>query len=219
MKIGVFDSGIGGEVIAKELGASFPEAIITTVDDTKNVPYGDKTPREVIELTNLAIQPLLKASSDIIVIACNTATALAIEYLRQRYPGQKFIGIEPMIKAAAAQTKNRIVIVCATPATLNSPRYRQLIKRFAPSLRIIEPDCSAWAPMIQLDRINQRHIRQTIKPALREGADIIVLGCTHYHWIKEYIQSFAANRVVVLEPSVAIARRVTQLMKAPLPPG
>lgn len=218
MKIGVFDSGIGGAAVAKELQTAFPTAAVKVVDDERNVPYGDRSPEEVIRLTNAAIQPLLKDGCDIVVIACNTATALAIEYLRNLYPDKKFIGIEPMIKAATAQTKNNLVIVCATQSTLNSPRYLQLLKRYASHLDVIEPDCREWAIMIQQDQINQKHIQDTLEPALRRGADVIVLGCTHYHWIKKYVQSIAAGRAVVLEPSEAIARRVAQLFKVPLPP-
>src|SRR5665811_632027 len=98
MKLGVFDSGIGGEAIANALQQTFPDAVVITVNDRAHIPYGDKTADEVISLTNTAIQPLLKANCDIIVLACNTATALAIETLRMNYPQQKFIGIEPMIK-------------------------------------------------------------------------------------------------------------------------
>ncbi|HSW91204.1 MAG TPA: hypothetical protein VLG09_00980, partial [Candidatus Saccharimonadales bacterium] len=106
MKLGVFDSGIGGKAIAEALSYSFPDATIITVNDAKNVPYGDKTPNEVITFTDNAIQPLLEQQCDIIILACNTATAIAIDILRNRYPAQKFIGIEPMIKTAASITKS-----------------------------------------------------------------------------------------------------------------
>jgi glutamate racemase len=94
MKLGIFDSGIGGEAVAASLRVTFPDAKILTANDRSNVPYGDKTPDQVISLTDAAILPLLKAPCDVIVLACNTATALAIETLRSRYPNQKFIGID-----------------------------------------------------------------------------------------------------------------------------
>lgn len=213
MKLGVFDSGIGGEAVAAALARSFPQATITVVNDREHVPYGDKSPTEVIQLTDTAIQPLLIQQCDVIVLACNTATALAIETLRQRYPAQKFIGIEPMLKPAAALTESHIIAVCATPATLASERYRQLREHYTEGITVLEPDCSSWAKMIEDNAINHAVIAQTINDLCARGADVIVLGCTHYHWIKEEIATLAADRAVILEPSTAIAARVKQLLK------
>lgn len=214
MKIGVFDSGVGGAAITKELEIFFPKATILTINDTRHVPYGNKSQDEVIHLTNLAIKPLLKERCDIIVIACNTATALAIDYLREHYPWQKFIGIEPMVKAAAMQTKSNVIAVCATPATLESKNYQRLKTAFAQNITIIEPDCSRWALMIQDNTLSEDQIRIAIEPCLKKGADVIVLGCTHYHWIKDYIASITKDQAVVLEPSKAIAKRIRQLLQA-----
>jgi glutamate racemase len=212
MKLGVFDSGIGGEAVAAALQTTFPAAEMIVVNDRQHVPYGDKSADEVIRLTDAAIQPLLDAECDVIILACNTATAAAIETLRTHYPHQKFIGIEPMIKAAAKITKNATIAVCATPATLQSDRYHQLVEKFGTGLNIIEPDCRTWASMIESNQINHRHIRDTITTACNEGADVIVLGCTHYHWIKEFIMEIVGDRAVVLEPSEAIGRRVAMLL-------
>lgn len=213
MKLGIFDSGIGGEAVAAALQLTFPQAIIHTVNDHAHVPYGGRGPSEVIQLTNVAIQPLLAEHNDIIVLACNTATALAIEWLRSTYPQQKFIGIEPMVKTAANLTKSGIIAVCATPATLKSDRYAQLIKKYGTNLKIIEPDCSNWAYWIENDQLNQAAVQQIIDNVCLEGADVIVLGCTHYHWIKELIIKLAASRAQVIEPSEAIGRRVKQLLQ------
>lgn len=212
MKLGVFDSGIGGEAVAAALQETFPEAIISTVNDRAHVPYGDKAPEEVIRLTDVAIQPLIAARCDVIILACNTATALAIEWLRAHYPMQKFIGIEPMVKTAAALTKTGTVAVCATPATLNSARYAGLVQTFGSELAIIEPDCSQWALWIENNQLNRAHVEQIIDGACDQGADVIVLGCTHYHWIKDLITTLAAGRAVVIEPSEAIGRRVQELL-------
>ncbi len=213
MKLGVFDSGIDGEAIAAALRLVFPTAIITTVNDHENVPYGSKTPSEIINLTDIAIQPLINANCDVIILACNTATAVAIETLRAKYPNQKFIGIEPMIKTAAELTKSHTIAVCATPATLASDRYSKLVKNFGDGISIIEPDCSDWAQMIENNQINHQLIDKTINDVCDRGADVIVLGCTHYNWIKDSIIKIVDGRAQVIEPSSAIGNRVKQLLQ------
>lgn len=212
MKLGVFDSGIGGEAIADSLQGYFPAAELTVVNDKAHLPYGDKTPAKVIALTDAAIQPLLSVDCDIIILACNTATALAIEPLRIKYPQQKFIGIEPMLKPATRLTKTGTIAVCATPATLHSARYRQLRTTNANNLTVIEPNCRSWARMIEDNTLNHAEITLTINELCERGADVIVLGCTHYHWIKDLITKIAADRAIILEPSEAIGRRVEALL-------
>lgn len=212
MKLGIFDSGIGGEAVAAALRETFPSAEILTVNDRKNVPYGSKTPAEVIRLTDATIRLLLAEKCDVIIIACNTATAIAIETLRAKYPWQKFIGIEPMIKTAATHTKSKIVAICATPATLASARYRQLVEKYGGGLQILQPNCSDWAYMIENNQINHEKIERIINNMCENGADVIVLGCTHYHWIKDLIVEMARGRAEVLEPSEAIGRRVKALL-------
>ncbi len=213
MKLGVFDSGIGGEAVALALQDTFPTADIIIVNDKAHVPYGDKTTTEVIQLTDAAIQPLLAGACDVIILACNTATAAAIETLRSRYPTQKFIGIEPMIKTAAALTKTNTIAVCATPSTLRSNRYKQLLTTYGQHLNIIEPDCSDWAYLIENNQLNRQTIKRVITDTCERGADVIVLGCTHYHWIKDIINEMAAGRAVVIEPSEAIGRRLSALLE------
>jgi len=149
----------------------------------------------------------------VIVIACNTATAVAIDALRRKYPAQPFIGIEPMIKPAAGLTKSKVIAVCATPATLASERYKRLVRDFGGGLEIIEPDCGEWAALIENNLMNRERIRETIDGVCGRGADVIVLGCTHYHWIKELIEELARGRARVIEPSEAIGRRVGSLLR------
>jgi len=213
MKLGVFDSGIGGESIAIALQSNFPDAEILLVNDRGNLPYGDKTKSQIIKLTNDAIQPLLCANCDIIILACNTATAQAIDTLRINYPNQKFIGIEPMIKTAAKLSKSNTIAVCATPSTLSSERYHNLVQKFGSQLQIVEPDCKDWARMIEQNDINYEIIDQTINKVCEQGADVIVLGCTHYHWIKNDIIKLANGRAIVIEPSESIGRQVEKLLK------
>ncbi len=210
MNIGIFDSGIGGEAVANSLRNYFPEAKITLVNDRENLPYGDKTPHEIRYLTDAAIQSLL--GSDVIVIACNSATTAAIEFLRSKYTNQKFIGIEPMIKPALNLTKTRIIGVCATPATIGSNSYRILKDKYARNYQVIEPDCSNWAQMIENNDLNKSEITAVLDEMIARQVDVIVLGCTHYHWIKELIVEHVGPDITVLEPSEGIGRRVSSLL-------
>jgi len=212
MKIGIFDSGIGGEAVAQSLQQAFPDATIVTVNDREHLPYGDRTAQDVTQLTDSAIQPLLEQSCDVIVLACNTATAAAIETLRERYPDQPFIGLEPMVKPASELTKTGVIGVCATPATLASERYKSLKHRFAGEGIVIEPDCSGWAQMIEHDQIDELIVKNIISDICEQGADVIVLACTHYHWIRDVIEKTAAGRATVLDPSDAIVKRVKALI-------
>jgi glutamate racemase len=213
MKLGIFDSGIGGEAIAQALQKAFPQAVITTINDKEHLPYGDKSHDQIVTLTHLAIQPLLNGSYDCVIIACNSATTVALDILRARYPAQKFIGIEPMVKPAAALSKTGVVGVCATPATLKSARYQNLREAYGKNTTFLEPDCQKWASMIERNHINEAAIKKTVQSLCQQKADVIVLGCTHYHWIKEMIVTFARGKAVIMEPSEAISKRVAQLLE------
>jgi glutamate racemase len=212
MKIGVFDSGIGGKAIADSLARDFPEAEIIYIHDSEHVPYGGREETEIIKLTETALKPILEGVSDCIVIACNTVTAAAIEYLREKYPREKFIGLEPMVKPAAALTKSGVIAICATPYTLQSNRYQGLKELYAKNVEIIEPDCSEWAAMIERNSIDSQIIQTTVQDIVAKKADVIVLACTHYHWIKELIINEVGDKVKVLDPSEAISRRVASLL-------
>lgn len=213
MKLGVFDSGIGGEAVAAALRRNFPLAQIDTLNDRAHMPYGDRSQEEVCYLTETAITPFINGSYDIIILACNTATMLTIDYLRKKYPSQKFIGIEPMIKPAAVISRTKAITVCATPATLASRHYSELIEQYGANLDILEPDCSKWAYLIENNKINRSHIQQVIEACHQHRSDVIVLGCTHYHWIKELIIEMAGEEMTVLEPSEAIGQRVRELLQ------
>jgi glutamate racemase len=212
MRIGVFDSGIGGEAIAANLRMAFSDAEVVRVSDRNHLPYGNRQPAEIFRLTNKAIQPLLNEGCDVIVIACNTATTSALPQLRLDYPDQLFIGIEPMIRPTRKLTRTKTVAVFATPATLASASYRRLKLLYGAGLTFIEPDCSDWAELIETNTMNRSKIDTVTLRCLDEGADVIVLGCTHYLWIHDEIEQVASDKAIVLEPSIAIANRVRQLL-------
>lgn len=214
MKLGVFDSGIGGEAVAEQLRSDFPEAEIIVVNDRAHLPYGDRTLDDVVTLTDVAVQPLLDTDCDIIILACNTATAAAIEILRGRYPQQLFIGLEPMVKPATKMTKSGTICICATPATLSSERYKKLKQKYQGETTILEPDCTNWAQMIEDNKVNEAEIEKTISSACRSDADVIVLACTHYHWIRKVIERSSSGRATVIDPSLAISNRVRKLLES-----
>lgn len=212
MKIGVFDSGIGGQAVAEELKRLLPEATVISINDHANVPYGTKPRAEIMKLTKAAVTPLVNAECDAIVIACNTATTNAIQLLRHDFPDQKFVGLEPMVKPAASLTKTKTIAVLATPATLQSPNYLQLKEAWAKDITILEPDCSSWAGLIEAGNADQIDLEATITPLLTQQVDVIVLGCTHYHWIAADIERIAGPNVQVLEPSDAIKNRIVAII-------
>ncbi len=212
MRIGIFDSGIGGKAIATELMSKFPSDEIISVNDKEHLPYGNREPNEIISLTEKAIQPLLNSKCNVIVIACNTATTVAISTLRSDFPNTPFIGVEPMIKPATDLTKTKCIAVCATPATLQSNSYKQLKNTWASGIKIIEPDCHDWAELIEKNQSNKIKIDYLIKSLLRANVDVIVLGCTHYHWIKQRIIDEAGPSVIVIEPTESIAKRVKKVL-------
>lgn len=213
MKIGVFDSGIGGRSVAQAIQRALPEATVVFRDDHQHMPYGDKPPAQVLELVTPILQQLASEGCQAIVIACNTVTTTRITELRQRI-AVPLIGIEPMIKPAAARTKTGVIAVCATPATLASARYHWLKQTYAQGVRVLEPDCRNWAYMIEHNTVNEQQIAAQLNAACDEGADVIVLGCTHYHWIEELAQRIARDRAVVIQPEqpvIAQLKRVLEL--------
>lgn len=212
MKIGVFDSGIGGEAVAEALRHLIPDAQVISINDHKHVPYGGRPRAEIMKLTSAAIQPLIDLRCDAIVIACNTATTNAIQLLRHDHPTVKFVGLEPMVKPAAALTKTKTIAVLATPATLASPRYAALKNEFARGITVLEPDCATWAEQIENGQADSIPLEQTIQPLIDADIDVIVLGCTHYHWLKDRIQALTGPDMTILEPSGAIKNRIVDIV-------
>lgn len=207
MKIGVFDSGIGGLSVARAIERAFPDAMVIYINDAENVPYGTKTAEQIYELAHPKIKELYEQKCDLIVLACNTVTTTNKSKLEETFP-VPFIGLEPMVKPAARQTKTGKIIVCATPATLESARYAQLKNEHAADIAIIEPDCSDWASLIEANEITEEKIRATIEPGLADGADTIVLACTHYHWIEQTIAEISSGRATILQPEEAVIRGI-----------
>jgi glutamate racemase len=210
-KIGVFDSGVGGLSVARAIQQALPNDDVIFINDREHMPYGDKSPEEVLGYVMPLLNDLVEQGCDVIVIACNTVTTTLIKQLREKIR-TPLVGIEPMVKPAAEQTKTGVIAVCATPATLASERYRWLKQTYASGVKVIEPDCSRWAYMIEQNILSEKTLRSQIEAVCKQGADMIVLGCTHYHWIGTIIQEIAARRAKVIQPEQAVVAQLKRVL-------
>lgn len=211
MKIGVFDSGIGGKAVARAISLSMPDVELLVREDRKNLPYGDKSPEELLALVAPILHKMEKDGCDVIVVACNTVSTTIIGALRMTC-SVPLVAMEPMVKPAAERTKSGIIAVCATPTTLVSERYTWLKESFAAGVTVLEPDCSDWAYMIEENQIDGAKIAKRINEALEQGADMIVLGCTHYHWIEHEIRVLCQGRAHVLQPEKPVIAQLQRVI-------
>ena len=212
MKIGVFDSGVGGLSVANAIKKAMPDLDILLREDKANLPYGDKTPDHLFSLVLPILNEMINEGCQVIVVACNTVTTTIIDRLRASL-SVPLVGIEPMVKPACHITSSRVISVMATPTTLSSERYATLKKDFADGVTVVEPDCSQWSRMIEDNAVNEALIEQNTKQALDAGADVIVLACTHYHWIEDKIINLAKGKAVVLQPEQAVIERLRQVIE------
>lgn len=210
-KIGVFDSGVGGQSVASAIQKALPDAGIILREDKKHVPYGTKPPEEIYGYVKPIFEELVAEGCQVIVIACNTVTTTLAPQLRDEIK-VPLIGMEPMVKPAAEQTKSGTIAVCATPTTLASSRYKWLKGTYAKNVKVLEPNCSDWSYMIEHKQIDEEKIRQRTEEVIGQGADVIVLGCTHYHWIEELIKQIAAGRAVILQPEVHVIAQLKRIL-------
>lgn len=211
MKIGVFDSGVGGLSVAQAIERAMPQHSIIFKNDVQNVPYGDKSIDEIYRGCRPVLDQLTGEGCQAIVIACNTVTTNLIQRLRQELH-VPLIGMEPMVKPAALATKTGVICICATPRTLSSQRYRWLKSEFAQGVQVLEPDCSDWTKMIEEKQIDRDKIAAIIDDVCQQKADQIVLGCTHYHWIEDLIRRIAKGRATVLQPELAVIEQLKRVL-------
>ena len=211
MKVGVFDSGIGGLSVAKAIERSIEDVEVVFRNDKANLPYGNKDPKKLIELALPILKQMEQEGCQIIVIACNTISTTVIGEIRENLQ-TKLITVEPMIEKATELTKTKTITVCATPNTLASQRYQTLLEEHAKHLTVIEPDCSDWAYLIEENTINEQLLREDIEPSLQKGSDVIILGCTHYHWIEEEIKEIVGTRATVLQPEACVVSELKTMI-------
>ena len=214
-KIGVFDSGVGGLSVLQEIWKALPHVQTCYVADQIHVPYGSKHLEEVRSFAEGITNFLIDEGCTLIVVACNTASAASLRFLRERFPFLPFVGMEPALKPAAEHTSSGVVGVLATPATFQGALYASVLERFASHVEIRQHTCPGLVEKIEageLDSLDTREIlEEAIIPMTAAGIDTIVLGCTHYPFVIPLIQEIAGPGVRVIDPSPAVARQVKRV--------
>ena len=210
-KIGVFDSGIGGLSVARAIEQALPKHQVLFKNDSQHVPYGARRPAEILPLVTPIFASFMAEGCDVIVVACNTVSTTLINELRVLFT-VPMIAMEPMVKPAAQLTTSKVIAVCATPTTLASARYTELKQLYAKNVTVIEPDCSDWSSLIEQNDLNHEKIAADLGPAIDAGVDVIVLGCTHYHWIENEIKQIAQGKAVVLQPEQAVISQLQRVL-------
>lgn len=214
--IGVFDSGIGGLSVANAISGLLPRESMLYVADNAHAPYGKRSDAEVLDYSRRITDFLLAAGTKIIVVACNTATSVAIDCLREEHPDVPFVGLEPAVKPAAA---GRRVGVIATAVTLRSPRYLALKDKYLVDRPVWENACVGLVPLIEAFGPGSPEVALYLKELFAQAGelDTLVLGCTHYPLISKDIANAIGDRVTIIEPSSAAARQVLRLLDGTSP--
>lgn len=215
--VGFFDSGIGGRCVLEAFRRLCPDEPTVYVADTANCPYGNKPPEEVVRLSKRIAADLIGRGCDVVVVACNTATAAAIDTLRATWPDVPFVGMEPAVKPAALGSKTGVVGVLATRGTFKGRLYRQTSARVAGNVKIIETVADEFVTLVERGETDgaeaEAAVRAHLEPLLAAGADRIVLGCTHFPHLKPVMERIAAGHAVIVDPSDAVARRIRDVLK------
>ncbi len=216
--IGVYDSGLGGLSVWRELRRLLPEESLIYLGDGKNCPYGARSRNEVARLADQAVGHLVQLGCKLVVVACNTATAAAIDELRAKYAELPIVGMEPAVKPACLHTRTGVVGVLATERSLDGDLFRRTAARYGNHIEVIARPGSGFVELVEADREQsveaEAAVRSVVEPMLERGVDQLVLGCTHYPFLREVIERVIGDRAVeVVDPSPAVARRVKQLLE------
>lgn len=215
--IGVFDSGVGGLSVLRAIRQILPHEDILYVADQGHVPYGPRPLDEVRAFSAGITRFLLKQQVKLIVIACNTASAAALKYLREQYPHVPFVGMEPAVKPAAEHTASGVVGVLATPATFQGALYASVVERFASHVTLLQHTCPGLVQQIEAGALTSARTRtileEALQPMLAQGIDTVVLGCTHYPFVIPLIKSVVGDAVRVIDPAPAVARQVKRVLE------
>lgn len=225
--IGIFDSGVGGLSVFREICRILPQQSYVYYSDNANCPYGDKPREYIIERARSITRELISLGAEIIVVACNTATAAAITTLREEFP-VRFIGMEPAVKPAAAITRTGVVGVLATAGTLKATKYIDTREKWAQDIKVVEHIGEGFVELVESGRTYgpeaENIVGHSLIPLLEAGADTVVLGCTHYPFLAETIKKVAAAYHAdsnldnihpvfnLIDPAPAVARHLLEVM-------
>jgi len=214
--IGLFDSGIGGTSIWKEIVKLMPNENTIYLADSKNAPYGQKSTDEIIALSIKNTEFLISKGCKIIIVACNTATTNAIDYLRTNY-SIPFVGIEPAIKPAALFSKTGAIGILATKGTLTSKLFEKTANEYTTNIKKIEQDGEGLVPLIEAGKLNSEALKSLLekylKPMLQFNIDHLVLGCTHYPYLIPQIKKIVGEQVKIIDSSEAVARQTKIILE------
>ena len=215
--IGIFDSGSGGLSVYREIVKLLPQERYVYFSDNAHCPYGEKTVAYIQERARTITEILLGLGADVIVVACNTATAAAIATLREEYPAIPFIGMEPAVKPAALGTETGVIGVLATAGTLKGSKYLNTRGQYQDDVRIVEHVGEGFVELVEKGILDGPEAYATVKaslqPLLDAGADRIVLGCTHYPFLRPVIEAIAGPAVQVIDPAPAVARQTLRILE------
>ncbi|MFS1584984.1 glutamate racemase [Acinetobacter radioresistens] len=217
--IGIFDSGIGGLSVAQEIARHLPNEQILYYADTAHVPYGPRSDQNIRELTAQAIEWLYCQGCKAAVVACNTASAFSLDYLREHY-GESFpiIGLVPALKPAVLQSKTKVVAVLATPATFRGNLIKDVIERFAmpTGVKVLPITCLELVPLVeqglQMSQQCLNTLKKILQPVVEQGVDHLVLGCTHYPFLKPAIQTIFGQQLTLVDSGQAVARQTARIL-------
>ncbi|MEY5099995.1 MAG: hypothetical protein RJA36_2714 [Pseudomonadota bacterium] len=212
--IGVFDSGVGGLSVLREIRRALPNESLCYVADSGHAPYGEKSAGHIEARSRHIIRFLLEQGAKAVVVACNTVTGLMIQHLRAAFPGLPIVAIEPAVKPAALATRSGVVGVLATRQTVASPGLARLVQAHANGARVLLQACPGWAERVERGELDgpatEAAVAQYVRPLLDQGADTLVLGCTHYPFLAPLVRRLAGADVAVLDPAPAVARELAR---------
>jgi glutamate racemase len=213
--IGVFDSGVGGLSVLVEIRHLLPAADLLYFADQGRAPYGVRSLDEVAAMSGEVTDWLLERDAEVVTIACNTASAAALHLLRARHPGIPFIGMEPAVKPAALNTTSGIIGVLATAATFQGELFASVVQRHASGARVLTRACPTWVELVEIGEVDgletRRQVESCLAGLLEDGADTLVLGCTHFSFLVPVIEEVAGPGVTVVDPAPAVARQVQRV--------
>lgn len=215
--IGIYDSGLGGLTVWREVRRALLGESLVYLGDGKNCPYGSRPRGEIARLADEAVAALVAAGCKIVVVACNTATAAAIDFLREKYAPMPIVGMEPAVKPACLATRSGVVGVLATERSLDGELFRRTAARYGEGIEVVAVPGRGFVEAVEADREEtpetEELVRRAVAPMLDRGADQIVLGCTHYPFLMPVLERVVAGRSVgIIDPSPAVARRVAELL-------